>query len=130
MRRSVGAGFAAFAVGALALAGCGGDDGGSSGADGAVAAPADVVVKGLDSLKFDQKEYAAKAGPVTIELVDDGNLPHTLLIEKVTSFKKLSVASKGKTSTGTVTLESGTYTIYCDVAGHRGAGMEATLVVS
>lgn len=130
MRRSVGAGMAALVVGALALAGCGGDDGGSGSDGGTGATPADVVVHGLDSLKFDQKAYTGKAGAVKIELVNDGSLPHTLLIEKVSAFKKLTVTSKGDKSTGTATLEAGTYTIYCDVAGHRGAGMEATLTIS
>lgn len=130
MRRSVGAGMAALVVGALALAGCGGDDGGSGSDGGASATPADVVVHGLDSLKFDQKSYTGKAGAVKIELVNDGSLPHTLLIEKVSAFKKLSVTSKGDTSAGTATLAAGTYTIYCDVAGHRGAGMEATLTIN
>ena len=42
---------------------------------------------------------------------------------------KLSV-TPGQTKTGAVTLAAGTYTIYCDIAGHRAAGMEAKLVVS
>jgi plastocyanin len=116
-------------VGAVVLAGCGGGSGGSGGStDGAT--PADVVTRGDDALRFDQTQYAAKAGSVEIELIDDGSQPHTLLIEKVSGFKKLSVTKKGDTARGTATLEPGTYTIYCDVVGHRGAGMEAKLIVS
>ena len=126
MRRSVRAGLAAVAVSGLALTGCGGDD--TSGGD--TGTPANVVARGDDALKFDQTQYSAAAGSVVIELVDDGSQPHTLLIEKVNSFKKLSVTKKGDTDRGTATLEPGTYTIYCDVVGHRGAGMEAKLVIS
>lgn len=130
MRRSVRAGVAVLITGGLALTGCGGSDSGGDGGSGAAATPADVVVRGNDALKFDQKEYSAKAGSVKIELVNDGSQPHTLLVEKASAFKKLSVNSKGDTASGSATLEPGTYTIYCDVAGHRGAGMEAKLVVS
>ena len=127
MRRSGRAGVAVLITGGLALTGCGG--GSSSGSSGSTT-PADVVVHGNDALKFDQKEYAAKAGSVTIELVNDGSQPHTLLIEKASGWKKIAVNSKGDTKQGTASLDPGTYTIYCDIAGHRGAGMEAKLVVS
>lgn len=128
MRRSVRAGVAVLVAGGLALTGCGGSDSGTT--DGASATPADVVARGNDALKWDQKSYSAAAGSVTIELVNDGALPHTLLIEKVGAFKKLTVTGKGDTARGTATLEPGTYTIFCDVAGHRSAGMEAQLIIS
>lgn len=128
MRRSVRAGLAAVAVGAVALTGCGGGDDAGGGTDNAT--PADVVAKGDDALKFDQAQYTAAAGSVEIELVNTGVQPHTLLIEKVSGFKKLTVTGKGDTDRGAADLEPGTYTIYCDVAGHRSAGMEAKLVIS
>ena len=127
MRRSVRAGLAAVTLGGVTVAGCGGGSGGSANSG---AAGASVVVRGDDALQFDNAQYTTAAGAVVIELVNDGNQPHTLLFDKVRGFKKLSVASKGKTAKGTINLEPGTYTIYCDVAGHRGAGMEAKLVVS
>jgi plastocyanin len=126
MRRSVRAGLATVAVGAVVLAGCGGDDSGGS----TTPSTADVVVRGDDALRFDQAQYTATAGAVKIELVDDGTQVHTLVIDKVSSFKKLEVKDKGKTSTGTATLDPGTYTIFCDVPGHRGAGMEAKLIIN
>ena len=128
MRRSLWSGLAAVAVGAVVLTGCGGDDAAGGGTDNAK--PADVVARGDDALQFDQKQYSAAAGSVVIELVNDGLQPHTLLFEKVSGFKKLSVTGKGDTDRGTANLEPGTYTIYCDVAGHRSAGMEAKLVIS
>jgi plastocyanin len=130
MRPLTRAGLVACAAAALALAGCGGDDGDSGGpADDGT--PADVVAHGNDKLQFDQDSYTARAGSITIELVNDGSLPHTLLFdEDDVDFDKLSVAGEGDTDRGTVELTPGTYTIYCDIVGHRSAGMEATLVVN
>ena len=127
MRRSVRAGLVAVSISTVVIAGCGGSSGSGS-TDGAT--PPDVVAKGDDALQFDQARYAATAGSVGIELVNSGSQPHSLLIEKVSGFKKLSVSGKGDIDRGTATLEPGTYTIYCDIAGHRGAGMEAKLIIS
>lgn len=127
MRRSVRAGLAAVTIGAVTVTGCGG---GSSGSASSGAAGVNVVVRGNDALRFDNAQYTAAAGVIVIELVNDGSQAHTLLIEKVSSFKKLTVTSTGDKARGTATLEPGTYTIYCDIAGHRGAGMEAVLVIS
>jgi plastocyanin len=119
----------AIAAGALVLAAplaaCGGDDSSSStsapsGSDSA------LTVHANNALKFDKTEYTAKAGKIDVEYVNDGNIGHTLLIKKVSGFK-LSV---GKSDDGTVNLKAGTYTLYCDIAGHEAAGMEATLTVS
>jgi len=129
MRSRTRTGLAAAAiVGGLVVAGCGGGD--DSG-DGGTTAPADVVVHGNDSLKFDKDSYTAIAGTNVIELINDGSQAHTLLFDDdAVDFKKLGVTKTGDTDKGSVDLTAGTYTIYCDIAGHRAAGMEATLVVN
>jgi uncharacterized cupredoxin-like copper-binding protein len=53
---------------------------------------------------------------------------HTLAIEGVKGFK-LEVPRPGDIDTGSVRLEPGSYTLFCDVPGHRQAGMEAPLTV-
>ena len=60
MRRSVRTGLAAVAMSGVVLAGCGGGGSTSTGT------PANVVVHGDDALKFDQKQYTATAGSVSI----------------------------------------------------------------
>lgn len=123
---------------ALPLTGCGGDDDSDAGAttsttsttDGAGGgAPSRLEVDAKDSLKFDADEYEAKAGDIEFLYKNDGNIVHTLLIEDVDGFK-LTVSGRGDEDDGSVELEAGTYTLYCDIAGHRDGGMEATLEVT
>jgi uncharacterized cupredoxin-like copper-binding protein len=66
---------------------------------------------------------------VAITLNNVGLLQHNLVIEGHPEFKKLDVAPGGS-ATGTFGAEPGTYVLFCDVAGHRPAGMEAKLVVN
>lgn len=68
------------------------------------------------------------AGAVTFTYVNDGAQMHTLKIDGIGHFK-LQVAARGDTDRGNVALRPGRYTLYCDVAGHRAAGMESTVVV-
>lgn len=93
--------------------------------------PIDLTVKSLDpggKYAYDLKDYTAKAGTVDVALVNEGKENHNLLVEGIKDFK-LSV-TPGQTTTGAVVLAARTYTIYCDIAGHRDSGMEAKLVVS
>jgi manganese oxidase len=67
-------------------------------------------------------------GDLTIELTNTGALPHNLVFENGPRSVDLN---GGETTTLHVgELEAGAYTIFCDIAGHRAAGMEARLVVS
>jgi plastocyanin len=124
---------AAAVVAALAMSACGGGSGSST-----PATPADVAVLAVDT-RYDQTEYTTTAGDVTFSLVGRGTLIHDLLIDDATGAKvqatgsdktfKLQVGN-GDTKQGTVTLAAGTYTMYCDLPGHRSQGMEAKLTVT
>jgi plastocyanin len=114
----------ALAVPAL-LTACGSSSSSSSG--GSSSSTADITIQAIDT-KFDTNTFTAKAGDVTFKYVSKGSLVHTLVIEKVDGFR-LQV-SPGQTKTGHVTLAAGTYTVYCDIPGHRVQGMEGTLTVS
>jgi plastocyanin len=117
----------ALVITGAALAGCGGDDdGGGLSTGSGDGGDSTLTVVAQDSLRFDQDQYTAAAGEVTIDYENSGNLTHTLLIEGVDDFK-LSVTSNGDTDEGTVDLEPGDYRIYCDIPGHE--SMEATLTV-
>lgn len=108
---------------AIALVGC---------ADDTPAAPQAVVVDALD-IAFGQERYDLTAGSQEIELVQQGVLPHSLLIEDESGTDldiRLLVTGSQLEDRLTVDLGPGTYVFYCDIPGHRQAGMIADVVVS
>jgi plastocyanin len=119
-----------LAVAVLAIVGCGDDDGAR--ATGSTPAPeADLTVEAHD-IDFDSDEYEVAPGEVRVAYLQKGDARHTLLVETadgaaVDGFEL--VVDDSSSDIGAVDLEAGRYTFYCDVAGHREAGMEADLVV-
>lgn len=119
---------------ALALAACGGGDdtaatpdGTGPGGNGETGTATELVVIARD-IAFDRDSYRVPAGRVRIRYVDEGSITHTLRIEELPEVF-LEVGGNGDEDSTTVELDPGTYTLYCDVPGHRAAGMEATLTV-
>lgn len=91
-------------------------------------AVATVEIDALPTLKFQATEFPTVAGINEILYVDKGGT-HTLVFED-SAFQgfKLAVSGTGDDK-GKVELEPGNYVVYCDVPGHRAAGMEGTIVV-
>ncbi len=116
------------AVLAVGLTACGDDD--TATAPTSIPSSAESVVEVVATdIAFDADAYEASAGTVTIQYRNDGAIPHTLVIEDVEGFK-LDVPSKAAVDERTTDLQSGDYVLYCDIPGHRDAGMEATLRVA
>jgi len=113
------------AVAALPLA-CGDDDSGGGGGDIPEGA---IVVDTTNQLEFRPDAISAPAGSITIALENDGSIEHSFVIEDLEDDLRLFVSGSGDTDSGTIDLETGDYTFYCDVPGHRGAGMEGSLTV-
>jgi uncharacterized cupredoxin-like copper-binding protein len=114
-------------AGLLALAACGG--GGSSSTN---TVPADALVVKAEDIKFDKKEYTAPAGQVTVAYESKGSVVHTLLIydkDNVEVGEELKV-NPGETKVATFDLPAGSYTMICNIPGHKEAGMTATLTTS
>ncbi len=111
---------------AILVAACGDDD---------AAPPADLgetddtIVVDAEDISFPDDVYETAAGRVGFVYENVGNIRHTLVVEGVDGFE-LSVDKNGDVDQGAVDLESGTYTLFCDIPGHRSAGMVAELVVS
>ena len=68
----------------------------------------------------------AKPGPITIEMPNKSGIDHNLAIEG-TSIKTPIIKNGVAKATGT--LKPGTYTYFCEVPGHRAAGMVGKLTV-
>lgn len=116
------------AVLALALAACGDDDGGESSVP--EGDESTIVARGNDRLQWDQDRYEVTAGEVDVILINDGNVPHTLLIEDADGEDMGIKLSVGRQDEGSITLEAGDYVLWCDIPGHRQAGMVSDLVVT
>jgi plastocyanin len=113
---------------ALSAAGCGSDDPSIS-QPGRPTAGSDAVEVVAEDIRFSETSFRARSGALTISYRNEGRIEHTLAIEGVDGFM-LDVPAHGDSDQGFLALEAGNYTIYCDVPGHRQAGMEATLEVS
>jgi len=110
---------AALVVAGALLAACGG---------GAPAA-LDVTIKGQD-IKFFPPVLAAKAGQaVNVSYVNEGALDHSFVIDEL-GVNQAAIPA-GQTATFSFTPSAaGTYTYYCNVPGHKVAGMVGTLTVT
>jgi plastocyanin len=82
-------------------------------------------------LAYTTNKATASGGPATITLKNVSGVTHNVAIQSGTSGPVLGatpIQSKG-TSSVTVNLKPGTYTFFCQVPGHRQAGMFGTLTV-
>jgi plastocyanin len=118
----------AIATAAVVSACGGGGAGGSSYKQPKGPAQQTLDIKG-GNFFFDPKNSDAPAGVDAIKLESEGG-QHTLVFDggKVPGFKLQ--AGSGKSDELKVDLKPGKYTIYCDLPGHREAGMEGTITVT
>lgn len=111
-----------FAIAALALfAACGG----GGGAPGAGAAGGPVAVS-LSEWKIESKPATVKAGKVTFEIKNTGNLEHNFVVTG--AGKSPNVLAKDATKLE-LELKAGSYEVLCDLPGHKEAGMTGRLEV-
>jgi len=113
----------------LAVSACGGDDDDAATPAGDSGGGGSELTVIAEDIAFPEDTYQADAGTIDVVYENEGAIEHTLLVEGVDDFELL-VESNGDVDEGSVELDAGTYTIYCDVPGHQEGGMEATLEVS
>jgi plastocyanin len=126
-----------LAAGALAAAGCGGDDSSSGSSDGTGTSSSSggggqtltVTADPGGAISWDKTKLDAKAGKVTLKLVNESDVPHAIEVEgNGIEEQETGVITKSSADV-TVDLKPGTYEYYCPVAQHRET-MKGTLTVS
>ena len=129
----------ALVVAAIGLTACGGDDDDDSAADTAATTTTEagggggtlkVTADPGGALAYEQKSLRTNAGQVTIEFDNPSSTDHDVTIEDDggTEVAATDIIADD-TATASADLESGSYTFFCSVDGHREAGMEGPLNV-
>jgi plastocyanin len=92
--------------------------------------PAPVSAK-LSEWTIQLSETTVPAGPVTFTVTNSGSIPHAFEVEGQGTERETSLIQPGATATLTLTLEPGTYEVYCPVGenSHKKLGMETHLMV-
>jgi plastocyanin len=126
-----------LAAGVLTAAGCGDDDddggtGGSGGGTGTEESSGGgesltVTADPSGKIAWDKSELSAKAGTVTLKLVNESDIPHAIEVEG-DGVEEESDTVTGANAEVTVDLKAGTYEYYCPVGDHK-ATMKGTLTV-
>lgn len=89
----------------------------------------EITVIAID-IDFPEKQVeAANGGGILVNYVNEGAIFHTWVVEGFEDVLKLETPG-GAADRDVIALDPGDYTFYCDVPGHRAAGMEANLTVT
>jgi plastocyanin len=96
----------------------------------AAVAPARVQVSAKEFF-FALSRHTVAAGPAVVELVDFGEDPHDLRLQRLGGGRvwKTPVVYPGAYHDLEVTLVPGRYRLWCSIANHRRLGMQAVLTV-
>ncbi len=80
---------------------------------------------------FILSRHSLAAGPAIVELVDFGQDPHDLRLQRVGGGRVYGtpIIQPGAVYDLNVDLQPGTYELWCSIANHRALGMAAKLVV-
>jgi uncharacterized cupredoxin-like copper-binding protein len=136
-------GLALAAAVALALTACGGSSNtaGSTTSSSSAAAPSTASSPASEAgtpVNVTEKEFAITlpkttfaAGAYTFKVTNEGKFPHNFTIEGPGVDKKASPTRQGgQSGEVTVTLQKGSYEIFCSVDGHKGKGMDMKITVT
>ena len=135
-RRKAGAGLAVVAAAALFLAGCGGGSpskpsGGASTTPSSAASSAGTVVTAVEkefSITLSRSSFSPAT--YTFKVENQGTFAHNLTIKGPGVDAKASpTVQGGQSGELTVTLQKGSYELWCSVDAHKDMGMDMTIKV-
>jgi plastocyanin len=127
-----------LAAGVMAATGCGGDDSSSSGSGGTGTSSSSssgggqtltVTADPGGAISWDKTKLDAKAGKVTLKLVNDSPVQHAIEVEGNGIEEQKTDVITNSSAEVTVDLKPGTYEYYCPVDQHK-ESMKGTLTVS
>jgi plastocyanin len=92
--------------------------------------PVSITAK-LSEWKVELSEATVAAGAVTFTVTNSGSIPHGFEVEGHGIERQTALIQPGSSATLTVTLQPGTYEVYCPVGedSHKKLGMETHLTV-
>lgn len=139
-RRNARVGLALVVAGALLLTGCGGNSrepgDATTASRSTTRSPSDaatgrIITAVEKEFSIDLSEASLSPGTYTFEVENEGSLPHDLTIKGPgVDDKATATLQGGQSGQITVTLQAGSYTLWCSIDGHRAQGMEATVRVA
>ena len=93
-------------------------------------APARVQVVAKE-FYFVLSRHSVVAGPAIVQLVDFGEDPHDLRLQRIGGTRVFTTpqVQPGGRHDLSLTLRSGRYRLWCSIANHRQLGMQAVLTV-
>lgn len=133
--------FAALTSIGLLLAGCGSSGSGAKAAATSSTPPATsmsaAMSQGGKTVTVGETEYKLSLststfapGPWTFAVVNKGTTTHALEIDGPgVEDRKSGPIAPGASTKMAVTLQKGTYQLYCPVDGHKGLGMQTSITV-
>jgi plastocyanin len=116
----------------VVVAGCGSSSDEGEDEDGAPAAPPVRTITITETeYKLDPSSVDLdKPGTYAFEVVNDGGVAHALEVEGEGLEEETDTIDPGGRATLTVTLEGGSYELYCPIGDHKDRGMEGKAVVA
>jgi len=119
-------------AGACALGTCGAGTIALASAAAAAGTTIKITANATGKLMFNTKSLRAKAGRVTIVMINPktSGVAHGIAIQGKGIDKDSKHIGPGKTVSLTVTLKKGTYAFYCPVDHHEQSGMKGTLTIT
>jgi plastocyanin len=104
------------------------DDGGGGGGSSSSSADSAPVPVELAEFSISPNPVAVPSGDVTLDVRNVGGQQHNLAVEELGETTP-DLGSEGTATLALSDVSEGSYTLICTIAGHREAGMEASLVV-